>query len=135
MSSKLIGVLLIALVAFGAYRVFVYYQGGEQEPTAGSRQASATRSDPSRLPGMSQGLEPSLQAAQRQGPVAFKRWLDAYGSRLQDPRRAWIELDYCTMVARENPREARAVYAAVKERLSTNSPVYPRLKQLERTFD
>jgi hypothetical protein len=54
---------------------------------------------------------------------------------IQDPRKAWIELDYCVVLARENPKEARRIFDQVKQRIRPDSPVYPRIKQLEPTFE
>ncbi len=45
----------------------------------------------------------------------------------QDPRKAWIELDSCVAIAREDPSEARRVFAEVKKRT-------PRVKALEKTY-
>jgi hypothetical protein len=53
---------------------------------------------------------------------------------IQDPRKAWIELDYCTLLARENAKEARRIFADVQQRTPTNSPIYWRVKKLEPTF-
>jgi len=54
---------------------------------------------------------------------------------VEDPRKAWIELDFCVAVAREDPAEARRVFAAVKERIGPASPVWPRMKELEKTYE
>ena len=48
----------------------------------------------------------------------MRNWLKTYGQSVEDPRKAWIELDYCVAVAREDPAEARRVFAAVKERIA-----------------
>ena len=36
-------------------------------------------------------------------------------------RRAWIELDYCVLIARSNPAEARKIFAEVKERFTKST--------------
>jgi hypothetical protein len=54
---------------------------------------------------------------------------------VQDPRKAWIELDYCIAVAREDPAEAKRAFASVKNRTPQSSPVWPRIKQLEKTYE
>jgi hypothetical protein len=64
----------------------------------------------------------------------MRNWLKAYGAQVQDPRKAWIEMDYALALMREDPNEAKKVFLAVKERTPTNSPVYPRVLQLEKTF-
>ena len=84
---------------------------------------------------MSYELENSLRAAQNQGPEGLRNFLKAYANRLQDPRKAWIELDYCQMVARENTAEAKRIFADVKHRTPHNSRIWPRIEQLEKTYD
>jgi hypothetical protein len=64
----------------------------------------------------------------------LRNWLKAYDRQIKDPRKAWIELDYCVLVAREDPAEARRVFASVKDRMPASSPVWPRIKQLEKTY-
>jgi len=87
------------------------------------------------LPGLPYKLEASLQAARKQGAPGLRNWLKTYAQSVEDPRKAWIELDYCVAVAREDPAEAKRVFAAVKDRLPPSSPVWPRMKQLERTYE
>ena len=135
MSTKLIGVLMILLVGWIGYKVFLYYKDVQQQRWHEKEQVSGKGVDPTALTGLPSPLEEPLSRAQAQGAAALKKWLDTYGSQIQDPRKAWIELDYCTLVARDNPQEARAAYAGVKSRLKENSPVYPRMKQLEKSFD
>ena len=86
------------------------------------------------LQGLPYGLEQSLRAAQGQGAAGLRNWLKAYGQSVQDPRKAWIELDYCVLIAREDPAEAKRVFAGVKERTPATSPIFPRIKQLEKTY-
>jgi len=54
---------------------------------------------------------------------------------VQDPRKAWIELDYCVMVAREDPAEAKRVFRDVKARTAASSPVWPRIQKLQKTYE
>jgi hypothetical protein len=135
MSTKLIGALMILLVLWGGYKIFVYYKDVEQQRWQEKEAASGKNIDPAKLPGVPYELEASLQQAQTRGADAMKQWLATFGHRIQDPRKAWIQLDYCSQLARENPQEAKAVYAAVKQRLGENSPVYPRLKQMQKSFE
>jgi len=44
-------------------------------------------------------------------------------------------LDYVLVAAPGDPAEARRVFAQVKARLTPRSPVYPRMKQLEKTYE
>jgi hypothetical protein len=65
----------------------------------------------------------------------LKLWLDQYGRLVADPRLADIELDYVVMVARQNPAEAKRVFARVRQRVDEYSPVYPRLERLAKTYE
>ncbi|MCU0787778.1 MAG: hypothetical protein MUC91_06245 [Verrucomicrobia bacterium] len=135
MSTKLMGTLMILLVLWGGYRIFVYYKEVKERGWYQEQQASGKGVDPTQLAGMSYELNSSLSAAQSQGHAALKKWLDTYGRQIQDPRKAWIQLDYCQSVFRDNPQEARAVFASVRDRLKESSPVYPRMKQMEKSFN
>jgi hypothetical protein len=53
---------------------------------------------------------------------------------VQDPRLAWIQLDFVELIGRDSPNEAREVFNAVKPRVGTNSPIYPRIEKLGKTF-
>jgi hypothetical protein len=61
--------------------------------------------------------------------------LKAHGNSVQDPRKAWIQLDYCVLISREDPAEARRIFAEVKGRLQPSSPVWARIKRLEKTYE
>jgi hypothetical protein len=134
--TKLIAILFIVAALYGGWELFLYWDKVKHEEEVAKKQAAAeVIIDGSVLPGLPQKYESSLQAAQKQGLAAFKNWLKTYGGAAQDPRKAWIELDYCVLVAREDPAEARRVFAQVKNRTPSSSPVWPRIKQLEKTYD
>jgi hypothetical protein len=80
-------------------------------------------------------MEPTLKAAESQGAAGLRNWLKAYGRSIQDPRKAWIELDYCLLISKENPSEAKRLFAEIKSRTLESSPVWPRIKQLEKTYE
>src|SRR5262245_3501945 len=133
--TKVITVFIIIVVLFGGYHLFLYWEKVKNEQEAAKKQEAAAIVDPNSLPGLPRNLEASFQAAQRQGAPAMKQWLKNFGPMLQDPRKAWIELDYCALIAREDPAEARRLFASVKERTSASSPVWDRVKKLERTYE
>jgi hypothetical protein len=133
--TKLIAALIIIAVLYGGWELFLYWDKVKNEEQTAQKQANASRIVPEQLSGMPQALEASLQTAQREGASGLTNFLKNYGRAIQDPRKAWIELDYCLLLSRENPAEARQIFAAVKERTSTNSPVYPRIRQLEKTYE
>jgi hypothetical protein len=136
--TKLIAIVVILLVLWGGWELFFYWERVKNEQETQKKQEAATLVQGETLSGMpfqvSQAMEKSLQQAQAQGAGAMREWLKAYGNMVQDPRKAWIELDYCLLLARENPAEAKRVFAEVKARTPQSSPVWPRIKQMEKTY-
>jgi hypothetical protein len=137
--TKVITVAIILLVLWGGWEFFFYWERVKNQEETQKKEAIAARTIGEALPGMplqgSQPLENSLRAAQNKGAAALGEWLKVYGSRVEDPRKAWIELDYCVALAATDPAEARRVFAAVKSRTPHDSPVWPRIKELEKTFE
>lgn len=133
--TKLISILIILLVVFLGYRLYVYWEKVDSEQDLREKDAAAhviTRGD--QLPGLPWELDQSLRAAQEKGPEGMRQWIATYGSRVEDPRLAWIQLDYCMMIARSSPNDARQIFARVADRIPTNSPVFPRVQQLTSAF-
>ena len=133
--SKLIAAVIIIAVLYGGWELFLYWEKVKNEEATQQKQAAAATVMGDQLPGLPYQLEPSLQAARKQGAAGLRNWLKANAQSVEDPRRAWIELDFCVAVAREDPAEARRVFAKVKERLGPASPVWPRMKELEKTYE
>ena len=133
--TKVISILIIVLVIYGGWELFFYWEKVRDEKVNSEKAAAAAAVVPEQLPGMPAGLEPSLQAAQKAGVTGLKNWLRMYDRKVGDPRLAWIQLDYVVLVARDDPAEARRVFAAVKQRITPASPVYERVKQLEKTYE
>jgi hypothetical protein len=133
--TKLIAVVIIVLVLWGGWELFFYWERVKNEEESEKKQAAAAAVVGDRLAGMPYQLETSLKTAESQGATAMQAWLKAYGQMLQDPRKAWIELDYCVLISRENPAEAKRLFAEVKNRTPESSPVWPRIKQLEKTYE
>ena len=132
--TKLISAAILLVVLYVAYHLFVYWEKVRDEQDAKEAAAKIVlRGD--QLAGMPAQLEASLQAAQQAGLGTFRKWLEVYGPSLQDPRKAWIELDFCVAVSRDNPKEAQRVFAEVKQRVKPGSPVYSRVKQLEASYE
>ena len=133
--TKLIAALVIAAFLFVGYQLFLYWDRVKNEKETARKEAAAkviTRGD--QLQGLPYPLEKVYQNAEKQGAAGLGAFLKNYGNSVQDPRRAWIELDYCQAISHENPAEAKRIYAEVKARIPANSPIMPRIKQLERTF-
>ena len=133
--TKLIAALIIVAVLCGVWQLFLYWEKvkNEEERTQKQEAAAAVMGD--QLPGLPYQLEASLQTARKQGAAGLRNWLKSNSRSVEDPRKAWIELDFCVAVAREDPAEAKRVFAAVKERIGPASPVWTRMKQLEKTYE
>jgi len=133
----LTGVAIILLIFFCARQLINHWKDAQAKSAPPSSQVEPAAPPPvaaEALPGLPRQLEASLQAAKRQGPDALKTWLKQNRRLVQDPRLADIELDYVLAVAGKNFGEAREVYASVRQRIPTNSPVYARVLMLERTY-
>ena len=133
--TKVIAAFIIIVVLYVGWEIFLYWDKVSHEEETKQKQNAAAMVIGEQLPGMSYKLEESLRAAQKQGATGLKNWLKTYSQSVEDPRKAWIELDYCVAVAREDPSEARRVFAQVKERTAPSSPVWPRMKQLEKAYE
>ena len=133
--TKLITILIIVAALWGGWQLFVYWDKVKQEDEVAAKKKAQTEiTSGDKLSGMPSSLESSYQAAQKQGAAAIKNWLKLNGRNVQDPRKAWVELDYCIAVSREDPLEAKRVYAEVRNRTPQSSPVWQRIKQLEKTY-
>ncbi len=137
--TKWIVVVIIVAVLWGGAQLFFYWEKVQKEEETTKKQAQIQAVVPEQLPGIDyriqQPLENSLRVAREQGPAAVKAWLKNYDKQVQDPRRAWIELDYCIQVSPKDIQEAKKVFAEVKARTPQNSPVWPRIKALEKTYE
>jgi hypothetical protein len=130
----LIALVIIVGLGLGAWQLNNYW--GTFKP----KDASSAPQPPPEIPddqlsGMLPSLQPALNAARERGAPGLRDFLTTYGNTISDPRRASIELDYAVLVAPSNPSEARRVFAKVKGRVQSNSPVYNRMKQLEKTYE
>lgn len=134
--TKLIAVLIILAVGYIGFLVYQQWDKARTEH-ANQRQAQAAAVNvvPESLPGMPYQLDQSLRSAREKGPAAFRAWFNTYERQLADPRKAMIELDLCVALARENPVEAKRIFAGVKSRVPPASPAWPKMKELEKTFE
>lgn len=132
--TKLIVIAIVALVLFGGCELFLYWDKVQNEKAEEQKQAGAPLRG-EMLAGMPFQLQSSLERAQQQGPAAFEKWLKFYGPKIDDPRKAWIELDYCVAISRDNPAEARRIFAEIKQRTPPSSRIWPRIKQLSKTYE
>lgn len=132
--KALISILILAAVFLGVWKVWEYWDRVNRERELSQAEA-ATQVDSSQLAGLPQQLERPLQEVTSQGPKALKKWLDYNRRQIQDPRLAGIELDYVLLVSRENPAEAKRVFAEVKKRVEPGSPLYKRVQGLAPTYE
>lgn len=132
--TKLIAVFVAVVVIYGGWHFFLYWERVKNDEAAKER-AAAAELNPQYLSGMPDKLESTYQYARQKSNAAMKLWLKTYGAQVQDPRKAWIELDYCVAIAREEPNEARRIFREVKERTPATSPLIPRIKQLEKSYE
>ncbi|HEX3799511.1 MAG TPA: hypothetical protein VH413_12500 [Verrucomicrobiae bacterium] len=133
--SKLIGALIIALVIWGGYQLFEVWDTYDKDQDVKAKEAAVGPVNGDQLPGMPDNLRSTYDIAQKNGAVGIRKWLKAYGPKIEDPRLAWIELDYVVLVSHDDPVEAKKVFEDVKARIQPSSPVYPRVKQLEKTYE
>jgi hypothetical protein len=131
--TKLIATLVIIAVLYVGYQLFLYWDKVSHEQELAKKEAT-TEITPDRLEGMPWQLQSSLDAARKHGATGLREWLQVYGGQLRDPHKAWLELDYCVMIARDNPAEARRIFADVKKRTPQSSPIMPRIKKLEDAY-
>jgi hypothetical protein len=132
-------VIIVILLGIGGWNLYEYWMKVSDESRLTQQQADqaklAVNFDPRSLPGLPEKLEGPLAIAQKRGAAGLSDWLKFYRKNIQDPRLAWIELDYCVVAATSDPVEAKRVFADVKERIAPTSPVYPRIQQLQKTFE
>jgi len=133
--TKLITAFIVIVVIYCGYHLFVYWEKVKNEEETRQKQATGREINPETLAGLPYNLRDSLAAAQRQGSAATRTWLKQFGPQLQDPRKAWIELDFCEAITREAPNEAKQLFKAVKDRTPQTSPVWKRVKQLEKSYE
>jgi hypothetical protein len=140
MTKTLLSIAIIALLAFGGYKAWQVWESYAKDKDLAQQEAEAvSKIVPEQLPGMpsawEQGYQKAYAAAQAGDLTMLRAWLKAYGQQVDDPRRAWIELDYMVMISKEDPQEAKAIFDTVRDRTPQESPVYPRVKQLAKTYE
>jgi hypothetical protein len=134
--KALITILIIVGVAFGAYKIWEYWDNVQQERDQ-KQNAPVTQISPGSLPGLPQKMEQGLTDAEKGGPKALKAWLDKAkpSGAVKDPRLAWIELDYVLMITKDDPVEAKRIFRDVQQRIPADSPVAKRVKALEKNYE
>jgi hypothetical protein len=132
----LITVLMVVLILMGTFKLWEYWIDIQDGRAQQAELEAKANIDPSRLAGLPYQLESGLRSARSSGPEAMGRFLE-YARRIpevKDPRLAWIELDYITMISRSDPLEAKKLFWAIRTRTPTNSPIIPRIRVMEKTY-
>ena len=136
--KQLITILLIAGACWGLWSLRSFYLEKQAADPKGMDYGNNTEEvpkiNPRNLQGLHYTLETPLENALKAGPEGLKKFLDTYRPAIRDPRLAWIELDYVSLLALKDPALARAAFAEVKKRTPTNSPVYPRIEKLAKVY-
>ncbi len=128
------GVLIIFLAIYGLFKLWSYWDDISNDRIKEKTQINANAVIPEQLPGVPSELEASLKTAQNHGIPGLREWLRVYGPKCEDPRKGWIELDLVVLLSREEPAEARKLFASVQSRIPEKSPIYPRIKELAKTY-
>jgi len=131
--TKLIWILIFAVIGFVAYTLFQQWEVAQGNRAEEQKQLKVI-ADGSGLAGMPSHLESGYRKAKEKSAAAFQTWFTANEKFLSDPRKAWIELELCVALSRSNPAEAKRIYERVKGRVPPSSPVYGKVKELEKTF-
>lgn len=132
--TKAIWALIIVVVAYIGYLLFQQWDKARIEHAGQKPEQAAVLATGDSLAGMPYQLDANYRIAKGNSPAAFRTWFAANEKLLADPRKAWIELELCVAMTRENPAEAKKIYAVVKGRVPPSSPVYGKVKELEKTF-
>jgi hypothetical protein len=140
MTKTIISIVIVAVLAFGGYKLWQVWEKYSTDKDLAAQQAAAVNGVvPEQLAGMppawEEGYKKAYAAAQAGDIATLRAWFKARGQQVNDPRRAWIELDYMIIISSQDPQEAKAIYESVKERTPQESPVYPRIKQLAKTYE
>lgn len=130
-------ILILIGVIFMVWKGFDYWDKVDAQKEAKERAAEKAQVDPRRLAGLAPALEQSLEQASQGGARTLKAWLEEQkkAGKIEDPRLAWVELDLVVKMTQDDPMAAKKLFAAVKARTTADSPVYSRVKQLEKTYE
>ena len=129
----IIAIAVVNGVLLGAWQLWEYWDKVNHEKQK-AQQESGQLQDSRTFEGMPPQLEQPLEQARQKGPETFKQWLDHNRPLIKDPRLAAIELDYVVAITRSSPVEAKRIFADVKNRIPETSPLYRRIRAMEKTY-
>jgi hypothetical protein len=133
----LVGLIIVVGLSLGVWQIYQLWENDKEKSpdTTASPPAAPPEISGEELRGLPPNLQGPLRTAEEHGAAALRAFLTAHGGEIKDPRRAWIELDYVVLVGASDPGEARLVFRKVQARLTPASPVYNRMKLLEKTYE
>ena len=132
--KQIITLLILFAVFYVGKQIYLEFEGIKKKENRDQGIETAPATPSSALPGMPPTFEASLQVAQNQGAIALKNWLVKYRPFIRDPRLGDIELDYVVLESRQDTSEAKRVFREVKDRTPPDSPLYARIKRLEKNY-
>jgi hypothetical protein len=127
--SKIIGGLILLGVGLLGYVIYNYYQSIEEKKQVREELVVTA------IPDLDYRLQDSYEKAKAKGSKGLGEWLKLYNAGVPEPRKSWNELDYVVLLASDNPKAAKELFAQIKARTPTTSPVYARIQKLSKTFD
>jgi len=134
--KAIIAIFIILVVVFLFTELVGFYKRTAR--SGGAPETSAVVGAPATgdsLPGLPSFLEGPLAQAQQQGAEELGKWLKTWGRQVQDPRLAWIELDYVVLLNLKDHRAARERFLQVQARIPPGSPVYDRIQKLAPAYE
>lgn len=139
--KALISIFIVLVLIYGFLELTGFYNrtarpgagGGEEAPIVAHVDHIAGSGE--NLSGLPQSLEASLAQAQQGGLEELGKWLKTWNRNVQDPRLAWIELDYIVLLNLKDHKAARERFLAVRSRIGPESPVAERIRKLEPAYE
>jgi hypothetical protein len=135
----IVGIGVAGWVVWTLYTQWSDYHTGKQTYTLtnDTQSATAATNQTACLGYLPPELETELATARRQGATGLKKFLERHQHtpEFRDPRKAWVQLDYVMAIAFHDIPEARSNFNIVKCRVKPDSPVYERVKQLQRVLE
>ncbi len=135
--KALISILIVLAVGFGAFRIYDHWEKVKERRVLEDRAAKGADINPDQLPGLPWQLVQKYEEVRKTDAQTVGRFIESIRKfpDVKDPRLAWIELDYVVMLTATDPILARKTFQAVKKRTPADSPIYPRIKTLEKNYE
>lgn len=134
--KALISILIVVIVGFVGFRLFDHWEHVKERRVLEERAARGKDVNPDELQGLPWQLAQKYQEM-KTDPKKLGPFIESIRKLqgVQDPRLAWIELDYVVMISATDPLEAKRIFQAVKKRTPADSPIVPRIRSLEKNYE